>query len=337
MKSSPFQPTISVVVPVYNGADTIKELVDIVSALDFDGSVEMILVNDCSTDNSWEILKLLAACASIPLTVVNHSRNFGEHNAVLTGLRHTRGEFVITMDDDMQNPRPEILKLYTSLRDSKLDVIYAFYAKKMHVGWRNLGSNFANFVATWILDKPNGIYLSTFRCMRRFLVDQIIKYHGPFVYLDGLIFQITNRAGNVLVEHLPNKTGRSNYTLTKLVRLWLIMFIAFSVKPLRLSVSIGLIMFGLGIFGTLWVVLDRLLFGTDMAGWASLASIIMVYTGTQFLLLGLLGEYVGRAFLMLNGKPQSVVREIVHPSAASGVPANSSASEQKRESCTKPM
>lgn len=304
-------PVLSIVVPVYNGAETIGELVAAVSTLEVPGGIEMVLVHDCGQDNSWEIMKTLAAQSKIPMTIINHSRNYGEHNTVMDGLRHARGGYIITMDDDLQNPPSEILKLYNHLRSSDLDVIYGAYAKKQHAWWRNLGSKFANRVADWISDKPRGLYLSTFRCMNRFLVDNLIQYHGPFVYIDGLIFQITLKADSVAVQHLPNRTGRTNYTLSRLVYLWLTILMNFSVKPLRLSIAIGLGMFLLGIIGAVDIIIQTLIAGPKVSGWASLATMLLVFTGTQFLVLGLLGEYVGRAFLTLNGKPQITVREII--------------------------
>jgi len=304
-------PVLSIVVPVYNGADTIEELVTAISTLEVAGGIEMILVHDCGQDNSWQIMKTLAAKSLIPMTLINHSRNYGEHNTVMDGLRHVKGDYIITMDDDLQNPPGEILKLYNHLRSSNLDVVYGVYAKKQHAWWRNLGSRFANRVADWISDKPRGLYLSTFRCMNRFLVDNLIQYHGPFVYIDGLIFQITLKADSVVVQHLPNRTGRTNYTLRRLIHLWLTILMNFSVKPLRLSIIMGLGMFLVGMVGAIDIVIQTLVAGPRVSGWASLATMLLVFTGTQFLVLGLLGEYVGRAFLTLNKKPQSTVREIV--------------------------
>lgn len=304
-------PALSIVVPVYNGADTIEELVTAVSALDVPGGLEIVLVHDCGQDNSWEVMRKLAAQSAVPMTVINHARNYGEHNTVMTGLRHARGDYVITMDDDLQNPPGEILKLYEHIRSRDLDVVYAVYTKKEHATWRNLGSKFANAVADWISDKPRGLYLSTFRCMSRFLVEKLVEYQGPFVYVDGLIFQITLRAESVVVQHLPNRTGRSNYTLSRLVSLWATILMNFSVKPLRISTAIGVGMFAVGMLGAIYIVVEQWLYGPRVSGWASLACLVLVFTGTQLLVLGLLGEYVGRTFLTLNGKPQSAIRDLV--------------------------
>jgi glycosyltransferase involved in cell wall biosynthesis len=304
-------PMLSIVVPVYNGADTIAELVAALSALEIPGGIEIVLVHDCGQDDSWTIMKRLAEKSIIPMTLINHSRNYGEHNSVMDGLRHVMGKYIVTLDDDLQNPPDEILKLYNHLRSNDLDVVYGVYAKKQHAWWRNLGSKFANHVADWISDKPRGLYLSTFRCMNRFLVDNLVQYQGPFVYIDGLIFQITLKADSVIVEHLPNRTDRTNYTFRRLVHLWLTILMNFSVKPLRLSIILGLCMFLIGMVGAIDIVVQTLLMGPRVSGWASLATMLLVFTGTQFLVLGLLGEYVGRTFLTLNKKPQSTVREII--------------------------
>jgi glycosyltransferase involved in cell wall biosynthesis len=308
-------PELSIVIPVYNGADTIRELVTEISALEVPGGLEIVLVHDCGQDNSWEVLKILAAEAQVPMTIIDHSRNYGEHNTVMDGLRHARGRYVITMDDDLQNPPSEVLKLYDLIRDNSLDVVYAVYKKKEHAGWRNLGSRFANAVADWISDKPRGLYLSTFRCMSRFVVDQIVQYRGPFVYIDGLIFQVTRRADAIVVKHLPNRTGRSNYNIPRLIALWTVILVNFSVKPLRLSTMLGVGMFLFGTLFAAYIIIERLFVKSEISGYASLATIMLVFLGIQFLVLGLLGEYIGRIFLSLNGKPQTTIREVITTAA----------------------
>src|SRR6202042_911533 len=228
------------------GAATIGRLVDALSELHPAGGLEIVLVNDGSPDNSGEVCQELLRNASVPLTYVEHARNFGEHNAVMTGLRHARGAYVITMDDDLQNPPEEVLRLFNHARDGGWDVVYTRYAVKQHAGWRNLGSRFTNWVADILLDKPRGLYLSSFRCMNAFLVEQVLKYDGPFAYIDGLILQVTQSIERIQVAHLPRAEGRSNYTLRRLVRLWLNMFLNFSVMPLRIATLAGVAFSALG-------------------------------------------------------------------------------------------
>src|SRR5271166_2677842 len=212
---------LSIVIPVYRGATTIGRLVEALSALRPAGGLEIVLVNDGSPDNSGEVCQELVHRAKMPLTYIEHARNFGEHNAVMTGLRHARGAYVITMDDDLQNPPEEVARLFDHARTGGWDVVYTRYAVKQHAAWRNIGSRFANKVADWLLDKPRGMYLSSFRCMSSLVVRSVTRYRGPYPYVDGLIMQVTQRIDSIEVAHLPRASGRSNYDLHRLIRLWL--------------------------------------------------------------------------------------------------------------------
>ncbi|MFC3126766.1 glycosyltransferase family 2 protein [Pseudoroseomonas globiformis] len=301
---------LSIVVPVYRGADTVGRLVAALSALEPEGGIEVILVNDGSPDNSGEVCRELARTATVPLTYVEHARNFGEHNAVMTGLRHMRGRYVITMDDDLQNPPEEVLKLYNHARLGNWDVVYTRYAEKQHEGWRNLGSRFANWVADQLMDKPKGLYLSSFRCMSALVVGQVTRYAGPYPYIDGLVMQVTQRIDSIEVLHLPRMEGRSNYTLRRLIRLWLNLATSFSLLPLRLAMLAGVAMGALGVVGAIFTMIEALTVDTP-TGWASVMTVTLLIAGVQFLILGVMGEYLGRAFLSANGKPQGVVRQVV--------------------------
>jgi glycosyltransferase involved in cell wall biosynthesis len=302
-------PALSIVIPVYNGAGSIGELVAALESLEVPGGHEIVLVNDCSPDDSLALCRGLLARARLPMTLVNLSRNFGEHNAVMAGLRHASGAHVITMDDDLQNPPSEVLRLLAYAQSSGKEAVYTYYAHKEHAPWRNLGSRFTNRVADWLLDKPKGLYLSSFRCLSAFVVREITRYDGPFPYVDGLILQVTQSLGRLEVQHLPRAHGRSNYTLRRLVRLWLNMVVNFSVMPLRLATVGGFALGLTGFLGTLWVVLDAL-FDATPPGWASISVAVLLLSGVQLTMLGLIGEYLGRLYLTANRKPQSIVKDV---------------------------
>ena len=300
---------LSIVVPVYNGAHSIGELVDALEALDVPGGHEIILVNDASPDSSLLECQRLQARANVPITLVDLARNFGEHNAVMAGLREASGAHIITMDDDLQNPPAEVVRLLQYAQQTGNDVIYTHYAKKQHAAWRNLGSRFANWCADKVLDKPKGLYLSSFRCISAFVARQVTQYRGPFPYIDGLILQATQSIGTLQVEHLPRNAGRSNYTLSRLLRLWTSMFVNFSVMPLRIATFAGFAMSGLGFIGVVWVTAEAVLRATP-PGWAFLTVATLLLLGVQLVMLGIIGEYLGRLYLTVNRKPQSVVRSV---------------------------
>lgn len=300
---------LSIVIPVYNGADSIGELIEALESLEVPGGHEIVLVNDCSPDSSLFECRRLQMHAKVPMTVVNLARNFGEHNAVMAGLREARGAHVITMDDDLQNPPGEVLRLLAYAQKTGKDVIYTHYAKKQHTAWRNFGSRFANRVADIVLDKPKGLYLSSFRCISAFVAEQVMRYEGPFPYIDGLILQATQSIGTLEVEHLPRHAGRSNYTLTRLTRLWLAMALNFSVIPLRIATFAGFGLSAAGLFGVCWAIAEAMLRQTP-PGWASLTVATLLLLGMQLIMLGIIGEYLGRLYLTANRKPQSVVRDV---------------------------
>ena len=312
MSNRPY--ALSIIIPVYNGAKSVAELVHALETIEIPGGHEIILVVDGSPDDSLSVCRRLVETARVPITVVDLARNFGEHNAVMTGLRHARGAYIITMDDDLQNPPSEVKRLFEYARASGKDVIYTTYKTKQHSYWRNLGSRFANWVADVLMEKPKGLYLCSFRCMSAFLVEQVTRYEGPFPYVDGLIMQTTQAIGTLEVEHLARADGRSNYTIRRLVRLWLNIFVNFSVMPLHLSTLAGIALSVLGAVGVASVVIEAVFFGTPQ-GWASLMAATLLLSGMQLLILGILGEYMGRLFLTANRKPQAVVRAVIRSEA----------------------
>lgn len=308
---------LSIVIPVYNGASTVPFLVDQLSDLAIPGGLEIVLVNDASPDDSLKVCQEKCRQKAVPITVVNLARNFGEHNAVMAGLGFARGAHIVTMDDDLQNPPEEVIRLWRHAVDHGYDIVYSEYAKKEHSLWRNFGSRLTNAAASILIGKPRDLYLSSFRCMSAFVARNLVGHSGPFPYIDGLIIQTTRNIGRLEVKHLPRATGESNYTLRRLVRLFLSMFLNFSVIPLRIASILGVITSACGLIGLVLVIAEGLRGGTP-TGWASLMAVILILSGVQLVVLGMLGEYLGRAFLAINQKPQFVVRDVLRNAAASG-------------------
>jgi len=301
--------SLSIVVPVYNGANTVGTLVKKLCELEVEGGMEIVLVIDGSPDNSLEVCLQLCEQFKTPIKVVNLSRNFGEHNAVMAGLNEASGEYIINMDDDLQNPPEEVLKLWQYTKNNDYDVCYTYYKTKQHAHWRNLGSRFTNWCAGVLLDKPKGLYLSSFRCMNRFTAKTACEHSGPYPYIDGLILQITQNIGSLQVSHLQREDGDSNYTLSRLLRLFLSMFLNFSVVPLRVATATGVIIGSAGFIGILSIFIEAML-GSTPTGWPSLMAGILFLTGTQLIMLGIIGEYLGRMFLTTNQKPQYIIRDV---------------------------
>lgn len=306
---------ISVVVPVYNGAATVPTLIE---ALDKElrpaNDLELILVNDGSTrDNSDEVCEKFARDNDW-IVYLELAKNFGEHNAVMAGLNHATGDCVVIMDDDLQNPPHEVIRLADEL-DKGYDVVFSCYKKKQHRIDRNWGSAFNDIVASYVLKKPRDLYLSSFKAIKRSIVKQIIKYDGPFPYIDGLILRNTAKLGKLEVEHHRREEGRSNYTLGKLISLWLNMFTNFSILPLRFASLLGLVLALLSGLAAIFVIVERLSNPDLPTGWASVIVTILFVASVQLLAIGLMGEYLGRVLLKLNQIPQFVVRRKIKDKA----------------------
>ena len=308
--------SLSFVIPLYNSADTIAPLVREIEGLSVPGGHEIVLVNDGSADRTSDICLELVRGAKIPITVIEHARNFGEHNAVLTGWRHARGAHIVNIDDDGQNPPDEALRLWEHAKSTGMDVVYGHYDVKQHSTFRNVGSWFTNVLTDMALDKPKKFYLSSFRCVSAFAAAQVAaSYSGPYPYIDGLLLQVTQRVGSLAVRHDQRRAGASGYTLRRLIRLWLSAWMNFSVLPLRAATVLGFLIAAAGVaaFGVVfWLWYNQ---RGPAYGWGWVMSAVLVFSGTQLVMLGLIGEYVGRMFLTINQRPQSVIREVVSSEA----------------------
>jgi len=296
---------------VYNGSATIGELVERIHHVFREVRFEVILVNDGSRDESERIGSELAEKHPGTVTFLHLSRNFGEHNAVLAGLNHSTGAFVGVLDDDGQNPPEELLRMLAEIKRRHCDVVYGRYRVKRH-GWlRNLGSWFANRAANVMLKKPRGLYLSSFKVMNRFTVNEVIKYHGPFPYIDGLIYRCTTNIGQIDVDHCERRHGKSGYTFAKLVRLWMNMFLSFSILPLRLAAWTGFFFAVGSMIALILVWVEKFqLEPNPRPGFRTVLCCVVFFGGLNLLVLGMLGEYLGRLCLEKNGTPQYAVRYV---------------------------
>ena len=268
-----------------------------------------MLVNDDSADASEEVCIGLFQKYSGVIRFYSLSKNVGEHNAVMAGLNKVTGDYALIMDDDFQNPVSEVVKLVDVAVKHQYDVVYSYYGKKRHSLFRNMGTWFNDQVANMVLNKPKGLYLSSFKVISRFLVKEIVHYRAPFPYIDGMILQITDNIGTVKVEHRDRRVGHSGYNLPKLVSLWSNMLTNFSILPLRVSVFLGFFFSLIGVIFGISTIFEKISNPDLPVGYAAVIVAICFFVGIQLLVLGMVGEYVGRIFLCLNRKPQFTIKK----------------------------
>ncbi len=300
---------LSIVIPVYKSESSLEELVDRTFTSLKDFLLEIVLVNDGSPDRSHLVCVKLQKKYPKQLTYLRLAKNFGEHNAVITGLRYVTSDFALIMDDDNQNSPDDVRHMFSAMLSQEADVVFGDYRQKQHSLFRNLGSQFNDLIATWMLGKPKDLYLCSFKLMNRFVINEVIRYHGPYPYIDGLILRCTSALVSVEVSHQPRQSGASNYTFVKLIRLWLAMFTNFSILPLRVSAVIGFTVAFLSFIYAGVIVYEKIVHDITTVGWSSLFIALTFFSGVQLMSLGLIGEYLGRLFLTENKTPQSVVRE----------------------------
>lgn len=303
---------LSVVLPVYNSEKTIAYVVEgIRKELKDKYEFEIILVNDNSKDNSLEVCKKLCSKYKF-VKLISLSKNYGQHNALMAGFNYAVGNYIICMDDDLQNPPSEIMKLINTLEDGNYDVVFAKYNELKESLSRKIGSKINNLMANKLIDKPKNLYMSSFYILRNFVKDGIIKYKGPYAYIAGLILRITKNIGTVDIIHEKRKMGKSNYNFSKLLALWLNGFTGFSVKPLRIASVIGGIFSFVSFIYIIIIIIRKLKYPNISVGWTSVMAAIMFFGGLQLCFMGIIGEYVGRIFLSVNSKPQYIEKEKIN-------------------------
>ena len=300
---------LSFIIPCYKSQDTIKgvvaEIENVVSGLGYEH--EIILVNDCSPDNTWSVINQITE-QNDKVMGISFSKNFGQASAILAGFSKVTGDYVVCLDDDGQTPIDELPKLLSKLKEG-YDVVFSKYGAVKQKFWRNFTSKINAYMAHVLTEKPNGVSTASFFVMRSFIAHEIIKYDCPYPYISGLIFRITHNAANVEVKHRKRKSGESGYTFTKLFKLWLNGFTSFSVKPLRLSVMLGIIFAFGGFAMALFTIFRKLLNPAIQTGYSSMIALIALLGGVILFCMGGVGEYIGRCYMCINRTPQYVIKD----------------------------
>ncbi|MBD0296038.1 MAG: glycosyltransferase family 2 protein [Bacteroidota bacterium] len=299
---------LSIVIPVYNSEVTIEPLVNSLLYVLEQYDLEIILVNDASKDRSEAICENIARSNS-RVKFISLRRNSGEHNAVICGLNYCTGKYVAIIDDDFQNPPSEIIALLNKAKKYNYDVVYANYKNKQHSFFRNLCSSINNICATHLINKPPGLYLSSFKVISKEIIDDIISYKGPFPYIDALILRCTSNIGSQTVMHHNRIHGKSNYTLKKLLSLYLNIVINFSYRPLRIVTIFGLIISLFSFIMSLNVLYEKFFLRNLTPGWTFISILLLFSIGATFVVIGLMGEYLGKILMAVNNSPQYTIKK----------------------------
>ena len=300
---------VSFVIPCYRSENTVEHVVaEIKSTMAESGyEYEIVLVNDCSPDNTMGTIRRLCESDN-NIKGIGFARNFGQHAALMAGLRQAEGDYVVCLDDDGQTPADEVHKLLDKLEEG-YDAVYAAYDHKQHSAFRNLGSKVNELMTRMMLDKPAELYISSYFAVKRFVVDDMIRYENSYPYVIGLVLRTTKNITNVLVHHREREEGSSGYTFKKLLGLWFNGFTAFSVKPLRLATCMGAFSAFVGFLYGFYTIIKKLINPDVPMGFSSTMAAIVFFGGMIMIMLGLIGEYIGRIYISLNNSPQYVIRE----------------------------
>ncbi len=302
---------ISFVIPCYRSEKTVLVVVDEIErtmAQRNELQYEIILVNDGSPDNVWQVIEGRAE-EDAHIMGINLAKNFGQHSALMAGYNHCTGDFVVSLDDDGQTPADKVFLLIDEL-EKGYDVVYASYPETHQNAFRRWGSNFAKKMSDYMFDIKDDRKGSSYFVTRKFVIDEIIRYNHSYPYIAGLILRTTRNIGVVSIPHRDRIAGKSGYNLKSLISLWLNGFTAFSVKPLELGTYVGIGLAMLGFMYAIYTIIRRLFTPTVVEGWSSLISIILIVGGIIMVMLGLIGEYIGRIYICINNSPQYVIKEI---------------------------
>lgn len=303
---------VSFVIPCYRSSQTIGRVVEEIDttmkALAGYG-YEIVLVNDASPDDTFEVIRTLCA-GRRDICGVNLAKNFGQHAALMAGFRHARGDVVVCLDDDGQTPAGEVGKLLARLEEG-YDVVYARYVHKQHSLFRNFGSRINDQMTRIMLGKPKELYISSYFVMKKFVAQELIRYENPFPYVIGLVLRTTKKIANVEVTHREREIGTSGYTLGKLLGLWFNGFTAFSIKPLRIATVVGVVSACGGFLYGIYTIVKKFVNPAVPVGFSALMAALVFFCGLILMMLGMIGEYIGRIYISMNNSPQYVIRECV--------------------------
>lgn len=303
---------ISFIIPCYRSEKTLGDVIDEIrkkmeTLTKF--TFEIILVNDCSPDNTFGVISRYVEEYE-NIIGINLAKNSGQHSALMAGFRNCSGDYIVCLDDDGQTPASEVDKLIFKLEEG-FDVVYASYINKQHSGFRNLGSKINSIMTRQMLGKPKELFISSYFIARRFIIDEMIKYEGCYPYVIGLVLRSTKNVCNVSVAHRQRANGTSSYSISKLFGLWMNGFTSFSIKPLRFANYLGGISSIIGFIYALGIVIKYFVSNTAPIGWSSIMALMLILGGIVLMVLGMIGEYLGRIYMCINSTPQYVIREIV--------------------------
>ena len=304
---------VSFIIPCYRSEKTLPAVVAEIDAtmekLD-KYTYEIILINDCSPDGTFETIKSL--CAEKPyIKGISFAKNFGQHAGLMAGLRQSTGDYVVCLDDDGQTPADEVGKLLDKLEEG-FDAVYAKYEHKQHSSFRNLGSKMNELMTRVMLGKHSWLYISSYFATKRFVVEDMIRYENSYPYVIGLVLRATKNITNVVVNHREREVGESGYTMKKLLGLWFNGFTAFSVIPLRIATCVGAGSAGIGFIYGIYTIIKRLINPDVPMGFSAMMSALVFFGGMIMIMLGLIGEYIGRIYISMNNSPQYVIRERIN-------------------------
>ncbi len=323
---------VSVVIPCYNSEHTIEKVVDMCMQ-EFDKmngyTCEMILVNDYSKDRTFDAICRCAEKYS-NVTAVNLAKNFGQHAAIMAGLHYTKGDYVVAMDDDLQNHPSQIMQFINKANEG-YDVVFGVFKERHFSKWKNFTGAVSRFLLFRMIDRPKNVQMGSFWLARRFVIDKALEYEGNSAFVQLLFFRTTHNIANIEIEHFDREVGSSNYTFKKGLKHFMSM-INYSEFPLRLSSFLGAIFAGIGFVAGLIVLIMKLVNPSMQAGWPSIMCTLLLLFGVTFIILGIMGEYIGRVLFTVNSSPQYVVRDVIRKDEqmiAGKVQHNASDSDKK--------